>query len=588
MTGAREGRARIGGPQAAASGDVAALRWVRILDGRTALTRQQLGGKAYSINWMRTLGLAVPPAATLITEAHAALDSRGELPAAVWAEIREAIAWLEQHTGRTFGGGPRPLLVSVRSGAAESMPGMMDTILNLGINDHTSRLMAADSGNEDFARETLGLFREQYRRQIGGGPGNRPSALAAAGDGVPEDVWAQLEGAVDAVLASWNSPRARAYRQHYQLDERAGTSVTIQAMVFGNFPTASGSGVLFSRNPGSGEAEPYGQWLPCVQGEDIVSGRRDPEPIATLARAMPALYQELVDAAGRLEAEARDVQDIEFTIERGRLWLLQARSAKRSPRAAVNFAVQLAEQGLISRSEALTRVTAGQVRQLLRPGLDASALLGARVVASGEPACPGLAHGTVVTSADDALDREAEGVVLARPTTSPDDIHGMLAARAIVTELGGATSHAAVVSREIGVPCIVGCGQGALLPLAGQAVTVDGASGQVYAGNLPVVRFSEDGDPGLATLIAWAAALSPLKVLGLDEPAAAGAVDTLVVDAGLAGRLGALALEGAGAKGAAMETPEGIREAVAVGLGTVFVSQRLPALLAAIRACSPA
>lgn len=544
-------------------------RWVRILDGSADLPRQLVGGKAWSINWMRAQGLAVPPAVTLTTEAYAGFEQNGELSHDVCQDITAAIGYLEQATGRTFGSGPRPLLISVRSGAAESMPGMMDTILNLGVNAITCAALAGESGDADFASRTRELFSAQYRQQI----------LGNDHEAVPDDVWAQLRAAVLAVLASWNSPRAKAYRQHYAIDGMAGTSVTLQAMVFGNLDENSGSGVIFSRNPATGSNQPFGQWLQLAQGEDIVSGRMDPQPITTLAAAMPAIHDELIQAAKLLESRGRDIQDIEFTIERGKLWLLQTRSAKRSPRAAVNFAVQLCNEDLISIDAALARISPEQVRQLLKPGLDPGALQTAQMLAKGEPACPGIAHGLVVTSSDEAIDQEMDGVVLARPTTSPDDIHGMLAARAIITELGGATSHAAVVSREIGVPCVVGCGRDSLMSLHGQTVTVDGSEGVIYAGELQVVHFCEKNDPALATLIEWAATRAPVAVFSLDDPAASTAVNVQGLDHNLPARLKSADT----VCGLALETSEGIQCAVEAGVKAVFVRQRLPALLAALQ-----
>ncbi|MAT50933.1 MAG: pyruvate, phosphate dikinase [Porticoccaceae bacterium] len=548
--------------------DASGAQWVYLLDGAQNLSRELIGGKAWSINWMRSLGMPVPPAATLCTDAYAHYEQTGALPDPIWRQIVDAVAHLESVTGRTFGAGPRPLLVSVRSGAAESMPGMMDTVLNLGINSQTCQSLAEESGDPDFATRTLALFQNQYRDII----------LGSTDGDVPEDVWQQLRGAVEAVLASWQSPRAKAYRDHYDITELKGTSVTVQAMVFGNLDEQSGSGVLFTRNPGTGSKEPYGQWLPRAQGEDIVSGRMTPEPIATLEQKLPDQHRQLLELAGTLERTAGNVQDIEFTIEHGNLWLLQARNAKRSPRAAVDFAVQLCEEGLIDEREALARVTPEQVRQLLKPGLDPAAVQSAAIFATGEPACPGIASGVVVSSADEAVDREEEGVVLARPTTSPDDIHGMLSARAIVTELGGATSHAAVVSREIGVPCVVGCGRDTLSPLRGQTVTVDGNSGDIYQGALPVVQFDESADPVLATLIRWAESLCPIEVSGLESPKYDQATDIGPLAHDLEQKLAGVE----NARGSALESNDGIRLAVDAGLKHIFVRHRLPAMLAAI------
>jgi pyruvate,orthophosphate dikinase len=544
------------------------FRWVLALDGTQVLNRELVGGKAWSVNWMRSLGLPVPPAVTLTTEAYGRTAAAGGLPDELWKELVAAMGHLEDVTGNRFGSNSTPLLVSVRSGAAESMPGMMDTILNLGNTAEICETFAGRTGDPEFANQTLTMFQDQYRRLV----------LQNDAAEVPDDVWQQLRGAVDVVFASWNSPRAKTYRQHHGLNDLAGTSVTIQAMVFGNYDENSGSGVLFTRNPSTGDTEPYGQWLRRSQGEEVVSGRKAPSSIATLREAMPAVYAELVRTGELLESHATDIQDIEFTIERGRLWMLQARSAKRSARAAAEFAVQLHHEGIIGIDEALRRVTPGHARQILRPGLDPRALQGAQIAATGEPASPGIASGMVVISADDAVEREAIGVILARPTTSPEDIHGMLAARAVITEVGGAASHAAVVSRELGCPCVVGCGEDSLMHLEGQEVTVDGASGHIYRGRLPIVYVDESEDPTLRTLIQWAETKSPLTVRPLADIDALGAGDVGGLDAELDSRLRGIR----SAYGLALETDEGIAHAVQAGLPIACVRHRLPALLAAL------
>ena len=318
------------------------------------------------------------------------------------------------------------------------------------------------------------------------------------------------------MFQSWSSPRAQAYRRHHDLPDEAGTAVTVQAMVFGNLTSGSGTGVLFTRDPLRGGDQPYGEWLPGGQGEDVVSGRFDPFPLEDLAAAMPDVHQQLMQCAVRLELEGRDVQDIEFTVEDGRLWMLQTRSAKRSPDAAVRLVVVLEKAGIIPVDEALARLNPDDVAGLLRPHLDPAAVAKATVLATGEPACPGLASGEVVTDAEAAEDRSDAGVdtILARPTTDPDDVHGMIASLATITEMGGATSHAAVVSRELGRPCVVGCGQGTLAGLAGQIVTVDGNAGIVYAGTLPTVEGAND-DPAVMTIAGWLGADNPDEVPAL-------------------------------------------------------------------------
>ncbi|WP_131774146.1 pyruvate, phosphate dikinase [Protofrankia symbiont of Coriaria myrtifolia] len=461
-------------------------------DGDRAL----LGGKAWGIQRMLALGVPVPPAFVVTTEAcarHRVVG--GRLPADVRAALPAAIAYLEEATGRTFGCGPTPLLVSVRSGAAVSMPGMMDTVLNLGMTPRVQVALAVSTGNARFAADTARRFTRQFEAVVGVAPPAEPAA--------------QLEAAVSAVFASWDSRRALAYRRERGLDDDAGTAVTVQAMVFGNLDDASGTGVLFTRDPLTGDPEPFGERLPRGQGEDVVAGTHDPLRLTELARAQPAVHAELMALAATLERECRDVQDIEFTVESGRLWLLQTRAAKRSPAAAVRLAVALAEEGLIGEREALDRVSPGQVAAVLRPHVEPHARAAARVLASGRPACPGVVSGVVVCDTEAAQDRAdaGEAVVLARPTTDPEDVPAMSAVAAILTELGGATSHAAVVSRELGVPCVVGCGTGTLMGLAGTEVTVDAAAGEVFGGVLPVVAPTGAGDePDLARLLAWARA----------------------------------------------------------------------------------
>ncbi|GHF43952.1 pyruvate,orthophosphate dikinase [Amycolatopsis bartoniae] len=467
---------------------------VLILDGTREPSPELVGGKAAGIARMTAAGLPVPPAFVLTTDVCREFLVHGEsVLDAVSDEISRGMAHLERSTGRGFGSAESPLLVSVRSGAARSMPGMMDTALNLGTTPDVLKALSEARGRE-YAEDVRTRFERLFREVVPGGV-------------VPEDPWAQLRLAVAAVFRSWLSPRAVAYRRRYGLDDAAGTAVTVQAMVFGNADAASGTGVLFTRDPATGAAEPYGEWLGRAQGEDVVSGERAPLPLGALAEALPQVHAQLMEYGRRLEEQQRDVQDIEFTVESGRLWLLQTRSAKRSPLAAVRFAVALAREGLISRGEAVARVSDEQLRAVLRPGLDPAARRAAPLLAQGLPASPGVGTGVVVTAPDEAENRaEREPVVLARHTTSPHDLHGMIAAAAIVTEVGGATSHAAVVSRELGVPCVVGCGEGALAGLAGEVVTVCGETGEVREGVVPVVAISEADDEDLRLLREWATA----------------------------------------------------------------------------------
>lgn len=462
-------------------------------DSPQPLDRELVGGKAASISTMLHLGLPVPPAfvlPTTVCRAYYAADR--ELPAHVHDDLSAGVVAIEHATGRRLGDTQSPLLVSVRSGAAASMPGMMDTVLNLGVNDEVAAALAARSGDMRFATETHRRFRDQFSQIVGTTP--------------PRDPWRQLELAVAAVFESWWSPRAVAYRRHRGLSDDVGTAVTVQAMVFGNLDRQSGTGVLFSRSPVTGDPAPYGEWLPCGQGEDVVSGTRDPHTLVDLATSMPTVHQQLLDAAGVLERQYRDIQDIEFTVECGRLWLLQARAAKRSPRAALRHAVAMCREGILRPEEAVSRVSPAELRQLLRPQLAAEARASTTVLARGEIACPGIATGLVVTSADRAEQQAEAGVdvILAAETTTPDDVHGMVAARATITEIGGATSHAAVVSRELGRPCLVGCGAGSVTTLEGRNVTVDGTTGEVLDGILETHAPADSADPDLAAFTRWA------------------------------------------------------------------------------------
>jgi pyruvate,orthophosphate dikinase len=496
---------------------------VALLDGSCRLSREALGNKAHGINLMRGLGLPVPPAFCITTEVCAAFLAGDErVLDRVWHDVLDRLAWLERETSRTFGRGSRPLLLSVRSGAAQSMPGMLDTVLDLGINDAVHEALASHITPE-FAADTLTRFVAMYRRIVLGG----------GSPDVPDDPVVQLRCAIEAVFASWNSPRAKAYRAHHGLDGAGGTAVVIQAMAFGNLNRDSGTGVLFSRNPATGADEPFGEWLPGAQGEDVVSGTFDCLPLDALRSAQPEVYGELMAAATVLEHVGRDVQDIEFTVEEGRLWLLQTRVAKRSPQAAVRLALTFRDAGVIDDAEAVRRVTPEQVRALLSPSLQPETRIAATLLAKGLPACPGVVSGTAYADVDDALDAadRDDDVILVRTSTSPDDVAGMLAARAVVTELGGATSHAAVVSRELGRPAVVGCGVGVAAALDGREVTVDGGAGEVFEGVLELTAWSEQDSPDLIELAA----------IARREAMAAGRTD-VVCDASLVAMLTAIQL----------------------------------------------
>jgi pyruvate,orthophosphate dikinase len=539
------------------------------LDGTCPLGPEDIGGKAWGINRMRALGLPVPPAIVVTTHACREYHTNGRtVPDVLWAEIAARLSILEAGTGRRFGGAQRPLLVSVRSGAANSMPGMMDTVLNLGISATVEAALAAESGDAGYASDTHRRFIEQFRRVVLGG----------RSEAVPDDPWAQLRAAVGAVFASWHSPRARAYRSHRGLPEDGCTAVTIQAMVFGNLDARSGTGVLFSRNPITGDPPPWGEWLQRAQGEEVVAGQRTPNSLDRLREQMPEVHAELMRATAALEADARDIQDIEFTVESGRLWLLQQRVAKRSPHAAVRSAVAFADEGLITEAEAVRRLTAEQVRHL--PTLELSPQAARQApVAVGEPACPGVACGRVVIDPEqaEAAAQRGEDVILARAVTSPDDLHGIIAARGLITEQGGSTSHAAVVSRELGRPCIVGCGANTVTALAGQRVTVDGGSGRIWTGELAVERAAETSSPDLRKLLEWGMRLAPIQLVQAGD-AAHGFVD---LDAFADDWRAALA-PGIAVRGRVLDTDEGIRAAMAAGVRAAAVHHRLPAVLACL------
>lgn len=472
-----------------------------LLDGKASHPRELLGNKGHSVDAMRRNNLPVPPAFCITTEVGlryladpaATMDS-------IWADVLDRMSWLEAEVSRTFGHGPSPLLVSVRSGATQSMPGMMDTILNLGMNDTVERALAV-GGDPAFARDTHLRFTQMFRRIVG-------EQVA-----VPDDPYAQLRAGIEAVFASWNSPRAVTYRAHYGIDDRHGTAVVVQAMVFGNHGPNSGAGALFSRNPITGDNEPFGEWLPGGQGDDVVSGSLDVEPITALRDEQPAAYDELMDVTRTLERLESDVQEIEFTIEDGKLWLLQSRAAERSAQAAVRLALQLRHEGLIDDAETLRRVTPAHVQALLVPAPRPEIRLAAPLLAKGLPACPGVVSGKAYTDVDEALlaAERGEAVILVRDHTRPEDVSGMLAAQGIVTEVGGAASHAAVLSRELGRVAVVGCGQGVAASLAGRQITVDGTEGEVREGNLSLSAWSESDTPELRELADIARRISPLR-----------------------------------------------------------------------------
>jgi pyruvate, orthophosphate dikinase len=572
-------------------------QWVIKLDGSMLPDRSLIGGKAWSVARMMSLGLPVPPAFVVTTEACKAFLADGSFSAELEAQISDGIADLEERTGRSFGKGDRPLLVSVRSGAPVSMPGMMDTILNLGITPDTEKALGVECGDRVFARDIHRRFFDLYAHVVlktgvedffrdGNAESWNRQVAAATGSPLPGTTRERLLAAVRAVFDSWNSRRAKRYREHHGIPDDLGTAVTVQAMVFGNLDDRSGTGVLFSRNPSTGDLKPFGEYLARAQGEDIVSGRFTPATLDTMKASVPAAYEALMTSAATLERENGDVQDIEFTVQKGELFLLQSRSAKRAPAAAIRIAVDMAREGSISEETALERITPEQVRLILAPRLADGQSDNAKVIARGEGACPGIGRGIVVTSCDEAEARAkiGEAVVLARPTTSPEDVHGMLAAKAIITEVGGSTSHAAVVSRALGLPCVVGCGSGSLEVLSGRIVTVDGALGRIFEGALDVVTPDETSDERLTVLTRWAKARSRLIVHRPSEAPSGNLIDLNTVEGGEdPKRLPGLIRGHRGARGGAIASDEGIRAALQEKLEFVVGEPVLPLLIAAIR-----
>ncbi len=481
--------------------------------------RRLLGGKAANLAVMAVeLGLPVPPAFTITTEVCNAFLAHG-WPEGLDADLREHMARIERLVGAGFGDPARPLLVSVRSGAPVSMPGMMDTILNLGLTTATTAGLAASSGSEKFAANCRQRFVAMFRDIVGV-------------DIVPEDPWVQLRAAVEAVFRSWNSDRARTYRRREGIADDLGTAVTVQAMVFGNRSVDSATGVLFTRNPATGEPVLYGDVMFNAQGEDVVAGTHWTEPIAVLDERMPDVARELREHASRLERHHRDLCDIEFTIEHAKLWMLQCRVGKRSPQAALRIALDMAtdETFPLSREEAVRRVAAILANP---PTVVTERDRDAPVLATGLPASPGVASGEIATSPDGAVAAAESGrtVILVRAETSPDDVHGMARSAGVLTSSGGLASHAAVVARGWGIPAVVGAADvrvtdgvvaiGDRAFHAGDTITIDGGSGEVFAGAVAGARVVV---PEAPPLLAWAVELGiPIGDAEVAEAAAPGA-----------------------------------------------------------------
>ncbi|WP_420431383.1 pyruvate, phosphate dikinase [Hyphobacterium sp.] len=551
---------------------MSATKWVYAFGGGSsegdADMRELLGGKGANLAEMARLGLPVPPGFTITTAVCVAYyENEKSFPADLDAQIDTALKALEATTEKSFGDPANPLLVSVRSGARASMPGMMDTVLNLGLNDETAEGLAELSGDKRFAYDSYRRFIQMYSDVVLGldhsifeeiletfkderdyaldtelsaedwveivGDYKRAAADALGRD-FPTDPREQLQGAIRAVFDSWMTARAIKYRQLHDIPESWGTAVNVQAMVFGNMGETSATGVAFTRNPSTGENSYYGEFLINAQGEDVVAGIRTPQCLTQAMReemgdtqpsmqeALPESYDELAKVFDVLERHYRDMQDIEFTVERGRLWMLQTRNGKRTAKAALKIAVDLASAGLITQEEAVMRVDPSQLDQLLHPMIAEDATRD--VLATGLPASPGAAAGVVVFDSDDAEARAAKGepVILVRVETSPEDIHGMHAAEGIVTARGGMTSHAAVVARGMGRPCVSGAGSvridydtrqftaGGRTVKEGDFITIDGATGEVLAGEVKMIQPEVTGD--FAKLMEWADKVRRMKV----------------------------------------------------------------------------
>ncbi len=532
------------------------FRWTMLFEEGDASMRDLLGGKGAGLAEMSRVGLPVPPGFTITTPACVWYMNNGrEFPDGLLREVEARMRAIEAKTGKAFGDPSNPLLVSVRSGAKFSMPGMMDTVLNLGLNEETLEGLIRLTGNERFGRDAYRRFVQMFGKIVLDIPGERFEheierlkhrrrarldtdldagdlwelaetfkriIKAQRGIDFPTKPLEQLRMAIQAVFDSWSGKRAVDYRNFHGIPHDLGTAVNVQTMVFGNMGTDSATGVAFTRNPATGEKQVYGEYLINAQGEDVVAGIRTPKPIAELAVEMPRSYDEFVRICEMLERHYKDVQDLEFTIERGRLWMLQTRAGKRTAQAAVKIAVDMAGEGLITRDEAVLRVEPGMIDHLLHPRFDQAAKDAAvqkgRFLAKGLNASPGAAVGLAVFDADtaEAWGKDGKAVILVRPETNPDDVHGMLHAKGILTSRGGATSHAAVVARGLGVPCVAGCEAIRVDPekkqfsvngqvmRQGDYLSIDGGTGEIFAGQLPAIEPRLEEQHELVELLTWA------------------------------------------------------------------------------------
>ncbi|HTP10638.1 MAG TPA: pyruvate, phosphate dikinase [Anaerolineae bacterium] len=527
-------------------------KWVYLFTEGNKDMRDLLGGKGAGVAEMTNSGVPVPPGFTITTEACNEYFKIGkQFPEDLWNQALAALAVIEQKTGKRFGDAENPLLVSVRSGAKFSMPGMMDTVLNVGLNPQTLEGIAKLTNNERFAWDAYRRLIQMFGKTVKGIEGRKfehildkykaktagkqdtdltvemlkkivveYKALYKKELGVefPDNVHEQMSQAIEAVFASWFGKRAVDYRNYNKISHDLGTAVNVQTMVFGNMGNDSGTGVAFTRNPATGENALYGEFLINAQGEDVVAGIRTPKKIAQLKDEMPEVYDQFVGIAHQLEKHYRDVQDMEFTVERGKLYMLQTRTGKRTAQAAVKIAVDMANEGLISKEEALQRMDPMTINQLLLPRFDDKAKKLAGVLAKGLNASPGAATGIAAFDADTAEEwgKAGKAVILVRPETNPDDVHGMLVAKGILTQRGGATSHAAVVARGLGLPCVAGCesihvdAEKKIMKADGKVIkqgdylSIDGTTGEVLAGQIATIRPDFDKETDLVTLLSWA------------------------------------------------------------------------------------
>ncbi len=547
------------------AGPATSAKWVyRFTEGNAGI-RDLLGGKGAGVAEMTRAGMPVPPGFTITTEACNEYYRLGErFPDGLWEQVGSGLGEVEEATGKKFGEPSNPLLVSVRSGAKFSMPGMMDTVLNLGLNDETVDGLAELTGNRRFAvdayRRLIQMYGkivlnidpavfehilEQEKQEVGATTdadlptealenivGRFKEVVSReSGKPFPPDPHDQLRGAISAVFESWNSNRAKAYRAYNKIPDDLGTAVNVQTMVFGNMGNDSGTGVAFTRNPSTGEDRLFGEYLLNAQGEDVVAGIRTPQPISTLERDMPEVYGQFREIARRLERHYKDMQDLEFTIERGKLYMLQTRSGKRTAAAAVKIAADMVREGLIDQPTAVLRVEAAHVVQLLLPRFEQrskdEAIAAGRLLAQGLNASPGAATGRAIFDADRAAELgKSEAVVLVRPETSPDDVHGMIQARGILTARGGATSHAAVVARGMGKPCVAGteslridlnartmtAGNVDAPVQEGDFISIDGSTGEVFAGEIATVQPDFANETDLRQILDWADEIRRLQV----------------------------------------------------------------------------